>query len=444
MPDKPNILLVTCHDLGHFLNCYGLRTVQTPNLDELARQGVRFAQSYAAAPQGASSRAAIATGRYPHSSGVMGLTHDDWGWDLAPDEKVLAQLLQDAGYHTVLASYQYESRRPTAQLGFEQELGFTGVAQDIGRSTAEWIRTKARRTGPFYLQLAFTECHRMVPASWFGHWPDSQRGVTVPEYLVADLPAKEEMALFQGAVHALDNAMGTVLAALDETSLADQTLVVFTTDNGIPFPRAKGSLYDAGIRTALIMRWPGGRWAGRGVARNLVSNVDLVPTVLDLADQTIPESVQGLSFAPVLWGRPHEPRAHVFAETNYHEYCDPARAVRSETHKLIVNFSRAPAFMDPTGCWQPRTTTRLPENPAVAYHEPVELYDLTKDPLEQENLARLPSAEEVRHELMDRLSSWMVETHDPLLEGLPTSPQYQMAMYALRTGEAVILPEEIP
>ena len=112
---KPNILFITCHDLGRHLGCYGVPTVHTPELDRLAASGVRLTRAFATAPSCSPSRAAIATGRYPHANGVMGLAHPPFGWDLHPGERHLAQLLGDAGYDTHLFGFQHVSARSSAR-----------------------------------------------------------------------------------------------------------------------------------------------------------------------------------------------------------------------------------------------------------------------------------------------------------------------------------------
>lgn len=441
---RPNIVIITSHDVGQHLHCYGVQTVQTPRLDRMAAEGVRFANSFCTAPQCSPSRASIHTGRYPHSNGVMGLTHWLFAWDLHPEERHLAQLLRAQGYATVLGSYQHESRRSPEGLGFDRHLRIGGLAPDMGRRLGEWIRAEAPRTQPFYLQISMTETHRMQPADWFGHEPDRSGGVYVPPYLVDDYGAREEFAFFQGAAKALDEGVGLVLDGLAAAGLADNTLVMFVADHGIPFPRAKCTLYDPGIEVACLLRWPDGLGIAPGtVCNDLVSNVDYVPTLLELIGAPVPPAVQGRSLAACLRGQPYTPRKEIFAEMTYHNYYDPRRAIRTATHKLIANFTCAPFLMDSTQCWRPKTVTKHPENPEFAYHEPLELYDLTRDPLEQDNLAYKPDHQAVRDSLLRQLHAWMVETEDPLLTGVPMSPTHTLALSALQGGPVGRYPEDI-
>ena len=163
--NRPNIVVVVCHDLGRHLGCYGVSTVDSPAIDRLAAEGVRFSNSFCVAPQCSPSRAAMFTGRYPHSNGVMGLTHADFAWDLHPDERHLAQLLGAAGYHTALAGLQHESR-DTGRLGFAEimENGLEPCAAVAARA-ASFLERAAHAAAPFYLQVGFIEPHRLF--GWF-------------------------------------------------------------------------------------------------------------------------------------------------------------------------------------------------------------------------------------------------------------------------------------
>ncbi|MCC7354564.1 MAG: sulfatase [Anaerolineae bacterium] len=433
--NKPNIISLSCHDLGQHVGCYGVRTVSTPNIDRLAAEGVRFARSFCVAPQCSPSRATTYTGRFPHSNGVMGLVHGIFGWDLYPEERHLAGILRDAGWYSALLGGQHETAHPE-RMGcevltpqFTRPLECTVLAEQV----AEFLKRQQGQERPFYLQLGFSEPHRKFDR--YGTPPDSSLGVTIPPYLVDEPSAREEFASFQGAIRKVDGAIGRVLAALDEYGLRDNTLVMFFADHGIPFPRAKGALTDPGLEVCLIMRWPAAGWTPGTVYQELTTNADYLPTALDLAGVPVPARVQGRSFAPLLRGEPYQPHTEIFGELTYHEYYDPRRCLRTATHKLVVNFCVAPEFMNLTQSWRPKTITRYPPDPAYAHHPTVELYDLTPDPLESVNLAQSEEHRAVRQDLLRRLHRWMQETDDPLLGGIPPSPMHRWALDALAGGE---------
>jgi arylsulfatase A-like enzyme len=241
---------------------------------------------------------------------------------------------------------------------------------------------------PLYLEVNFFEPHR--PFDFGGVAPDRERGVQVPPWLPDNEAAREELAGLQGAIRKGDQAVERILAALSRAGLAENTLVVFTTDHGIAFPRAKTTLHDAGIETALLMRWPAGGVAGGRVVEELISNVDLLPTLLEAAGVAVPENVQGRSFLPLPLGRDYTPRTAIFAEKTYHELYDPQRCIRTRRHKLIHHFevaSRAYASTDITN----GPTYKTMVNELAEERSMLELYDLQNDPAEQRNLAHDPS-----------------------------------------------------
>lgn len=440
MAAQPNILLVTCHDLGQHLGCYGVPTVDTPTLDRLAAEGVRFSRSFCVAPQCSPSRATLFSGRFPHANGVMGLCHAGFKWDYNEGEVHLARRLADAGYHTACLGIVHES--PSQEgLGFAEIMPHrppcddetTPFAINLAENAERWLADIARREQPFYLQLGFFEPHRNhgYPTQWPPTNRPARADVTVPGYL-ADTPgAREEMAWFEASVRTVDDAMIRVLGALEAAGLAEDTLVIFTADHGIPFPRAKCTLYDPGLEVPLIMRWPRGPWQAGTVHDAMVSNTDYVPTLCDLLGLPAPENTHGISFAPLLKGEPLQPRREIFAEMTYHDYYDPIRCLRTETHKLIVSFCYNKALMDCSQQWGRRTTTVVPPDPHAARHPLVELYDVAADPLEHENLAERPEMADLRRELLARLHAWMVDTGDPLLEGVPMSPTHHEALAVL-------------
>ncbi|MGH2559547.1 MAG: sulfatase/phosphatase domain-containing protein [Thermomicrobiales bacterium] len=340
------------------------------------------------------------------------------------DERHVAQILGARGYETHLFGLQHVS--PNAErLGFHA-IHRRGRGTEVAGDVEAFLRA-ANPTQPLYLEINLEEPHR--PFDKGGVEPDSANGVSVPPYLPDSAAAREEFAAFQGAVYEADLAVGRVLSALDAAGLAEQTLVVFMPDHGEAMPRAKCTLYDAGIGVALIVRWPADGVGGR-TDSSLISNVDVLPTLLDAAGIPAPESVQGRSFLPLLSGEAYAPRDAVYAEKTYHSYYDPVRAVRTDRHKYIRNFESA-FLVEVPGDVQLGPIYRAELQPYVSNtHPPVEFYDLDADPLEQTNLAGQPAVADIERDLDARLWRWMEETGDPLLEGPVPLPAYKRAMAA--------------
>ncbi|MFG2675259.1 sulfatase [Streptomyces sp. NPDC048445] len=448
--DRPNIVLLHCHDLGRHLHCLGAATVRTPHLDRLAAESVVLEQMFATAPQCSPSRASLFTGRWPHANGVLGLTHRGFAWDLHPAERHLAALLHDHGYATEMVGVHHESRRVSdeqlaGRLGFDR-VRTGGMAETVAQRGVEALERLAAAGRPFYLQAGFIEPHRLPGArdaagtmGFIGDHmePDSERGVAVPPYLVDDGPAREEIAELQGAIEYMDRGAGRILDAIDRLGLARNTVVVFTTDHGLALPRAKCSLYDPGTEVAFMLRYPARGWGGGRREDALLSNVDVLPTLLELTGaHTEGPPLHGRSFLPLLDGEPYEPAQQVFTEMTFHDYYDPRRAVRTRRHKLIVNFSSAPGFMDPTQSWN-RRCRAVDANPYpnTEAHPDHELYDLLDDPHELVDLAADPAHAHVLRALADQLHTWMTTTDDPLLRGAVTSPLHRRSSLML-AGQA--------
>ena len=439
MTQRPNVILITCHDLGRHLGCYGVPTVDTPHIDQLAEEGARFANAFCTAPQCSPSRSSIATGRYPHANGVMGLCHGGFKWDLNENETHLVDRLHAVGYHTACLGHVHETRSH-ARFAFDEALKPLRDHRDdaqaitLARAADAFLEKRANGDKPFFLQLGTFEPHR--DTNHPTHFPPTHRPArpeaTVPPYLLDNHGAREELAYFEASVRTVDDMVAMIAASLNEHGLADDTLLIFTADHGIPFPRAKCSVYDPGLEVPLILRWPNGPWARGTVHDAMFTGVDFVPTLCDLLELPHADNHQGLSAAPLLRGQPFTPRNEVFAEMTYHDYYDPVRAIRTQTHKLIVAFTFNKGFMDSSQQWFHKTITVEPANPATSRHPLVELYDLRKDPLERENLADDPDHAEVRRDLLRRLNAWMRDTADPLLEGVPMSPMHHEALAALR------------
>lgn len=424
---RPHIVLMTCHDIGRHLGAYGVQTVRTPHLDRLAAEGVRLARAFTVAPSCSPSRAALATGRFPHSNGVMGLAHPPFSWSLHPGEQHLAVILEAVGYETHLFGHQHVAPH-AGRLGFQHLHGFDEI-----RGCHEWaIGTNvtarlARFLGephsgrPLYLELNLEEPHR--PYDQGGAKPDDSLGVTIPAYLPRNSESREEMADLQGAIYQADAAVGDILRLLRDAGLDENTLVIFAADHGIAMPRAKCTLYDPGIEIAVLMRWGSGRLAGGGVIHDMISNVDILPTILEMLGAPVPTTVQGRSFYRSLKGDSSLARTSIFAEKTYHTYYDPMRAIRTERFKYIRNFEVTCRVEVPGDVQRGAVFRSDPGRYTDVQHPQAELYDLDQDPLEMDNLIGNSEYAEVEDRLANRLSDWMAETGDPLLLGWVPSPQ---------------------
>ncbi len=420
---KPNVFHISWHDVGRFLGCYGVEQVHTPCLDALAAGGVRFTNYWATAAFCSPSRAAAMTGRYPQSNGVLGLAHRPQRYSINPGERHVSHVLRDAGYHTALIGWQHE----TVHTLVRRRLAFDEVHYNdpmppchvVAPFAADWLRARRPADGPFYLQLGFMEVHR--PHDFGGVGPDTERGVYVPPWLQDTEEGRRQLAQQQGMIRKADAHVGMVLDALREAGLERDTIVVFTSDHGIHFPRAKGTLYDPGIGIPLIVRWPGGGIEGGGTCDDLLSNVDFLPTLLELIDIPAPDKVQGSSFAGVFRGE------RAAREAVYGMVFCTTRAVRTDRYKLVWN----------TGERQWTTPPVDPVHPRGEWHWPTwELYDLEADPMEGRNLIARQELAGVLDKLHALLWDWMESVDDPILRGPEVEPYYEraMALYRKRRG----------
>lgn len=425
MPARPNIIVVTTHDTGRHFGCYGVDTVDTPAIDALAANSCRFTNYFATSPVCSASRGAMLTGRYPQSNGLMLLTHAPWNWSYRPGERHLSHILRDAGYYTALFGLQHEAS-DTSTLGFQatslerRPEGGRYPAGEVAQALASFLHSEAASRAPFYAQVGFFETHR--PFDFGGVQPDASRGVFVPPYLLDNEAARADLAHLQGAVRAVDQAVGTITAALAASGLERDTILIFTVDHGIEFPRAKWFLYDSGIAVALLVRWPGGGIAGGSTCDWLLSNVDLLPTLLDLAGVPIPERVEGRSFAGAFGrGAPTPPRDAIYAM--FESNTNAGRCVRTGRLKLIRSFVPMRRFDLPVDVANPVRRATCPV---------VELFDLAADPHEFHDVAGDPAYAEAYASMSERLWSWLEQVRDPILRGPVPTPYYEMAIAEYR------------
>ncbi|MBN1672334.1 MAG: sulfatase [Kiritimatiellae bacterium] len=426
MKDRPNIIVMTTHDTGRHFGCYGYETVHTPAIDGLARDGYRFTNYFACSSVCVPSRSTMMTGRYPQSHGQMCMPVSavvdeplfPWDWQFNEGERHLSHILQAAGYYTALIGFQHEAFQ-AEQLGFDARLAemipwsVRRGADEVAAAAAEFLKDSARRGVPFYAQIGFFETH--FPLDFGGIQPDSSQGVFVPPYIAENETAIARLAQFQGSVRKADGAVGVILEALKTSGLARDTIVVFTVDHGPQFPRAKYTLYDPGIAVALIVRWPGGGLEGGRTCPWLLSNVDFLPTLLELIGLPVPERVEGVSFAGAFSDpAPEPPREEVFGF--FHSQA--IRCIRTERHKLLRNFAFRLLMEVPADMAEPGGRALSKKVPAV------QLFDLAADPNECHDVAPDPKYAAVRQDLDERLWRWLEQVNDPILNGPVPTPAY--------------------
>lgn len=423
-----NLILLNCHDLGRQLACYGHADVISPNLDTFADEAILFEKCFATAPQCSPSRSALFTGRYPHNNGMMGLAHPPFNWKLNSGEKHLAQLLRDASYQTGHIGVEHVSYTvdETHALGYEQVHRCTDSDQIVQESIA-YLEQFAGSERPFFLNVGFFDPHRDAQGKYWQapRLEDKQR--QIPAYLPDNEASQLEFAELYGVIKQMDAAVGQILTAVKRLGLLEDTIIVFTTDHGLAMPRAKCTLYDAGLEIALLLWAPQLELPGQRVAE-LISNVDIVPSLLEALGVTSPLNLQGQSFWPLLLGGDHK-REYIFAEKTFHTAYEPQRAIRSERYKLIWN-----AEVDITNIPGDILRSRIyPHMIGQLWQErPIfELYDLQADPLEQNNLADHPAYQQVAKDLRNRLLAFLQETDDPLLQGPVGSPYYRQGINEL-------------
>ena len=409
----PNILYLHSHDTGRYVQPYG-HPVPTPNIQRLADQGVLFREAFCAAPTCSVSRACLLTGQYGHNNGMLGLAHR--GWSLNDYHQHIVHTLRKAGYYSVLIGEQHISKRPDV-IGYDKVVKIDKTQVETVAPAASEILAEPPRE-PFFLSVGFFETHR----EFLG--PGSLRDTlySLPPSNLPDTPeTRRDMAAYKASARSLDQGVGAVLDSLDSHGLADDTLIIFTTDHGLAFPGAKATLFDRGLGVMLILRGPGG-FSGGKVIDALVSHIDVYPTVCELVGLEPPSFLQGVSLMPLIRRLTTTIRDEIFAEMNWHAAYEPQRAVRTERWKYIRRFGERRTPVLPNCDDSPSKDLLLRYGWAEREIAFEQLYDLVFDPNEAANLAADPACAGPLAELRGRLDAWMHDTDDPLLHGDPMPP----------------------
>lgn len=404
----PNIVWVIADDIGpEVLGCYGHPTLETPNLDALARDGVRFTKAFVTTSSCSPSRSSLFTGKFPHATGAENL-HDP----LPEDAEIVLGFLRAVGY--------WSANVGKLHLGNNAAKQFDVVNPRVN----DWRKVlETRPEGkPFFFALGFVDAHRPFDRGAITP-PFPPEKVVVPPYLADTPETREDLAAFYDEIRRLDQITGELVAYLREVGAYDNTLIIFMGDNGNPFPREKTTLYDSGIATPLIFLWSD-RLKTPRVHPGLVSLVDIAPTVLEAVGVAVPAGMQGRSLLPLLAENASDASQYIFAEKNWHDFEDHSRAVRDARYKYIRN-SHADRPLIPSAdvinspSWhalkaghEAGTLNAQQEQIFADHRAPEELYDLDADPTEFNNLAADPDHADTLERLRGALDDWIARTHD--------------------------------
>jgi len=441
---KKNILLVITDNQNWFdLGCYGNKLIQTPHMDRLAAEGVRFRQAFATVASCSASRAVIFTGVLTHRNGQYAHTPAEHNQRLRPDVTTVFEKLKAHGYRTALIGKQHIAPLEKYPFDFSttrtpgDATTYAVPTKDViglGKACDEFFRTSAEQ--PFFLTLALGDPHPngMEGIAWGVEAEDGYTPVTydparieVPAFLPDTPMVREQLAGYYQQVSRADHGLGLALVALKKHGHDDDTLVLFISDHGTSEPGAMGTQYEPGVRTPFIIRQPGGP-AGL-VHEALVAFTDITPTLLDWAGVETPAAgTHGRSILPILDQPDAKGWDDVLLSHVAHEIYSyyPMRTLRERRYKLIWNITWKAEYPLPVDTFNRRLWRHIVETKAShigprtveAYlnRPKLELYDLETDPWELKNLATGPAYAERLKTMTTRLHQRLIETEDPWLK----------------------------
>lgn len=456
---RRNVVLIVADDLGFELGCYGNEVIETPNLDRLAAEGTRFTRAHCTTASCSASRSVLMTGLQNHATGHYGHAHGYNHFSTYESVLSLPVILGEAGYRTCSIGKYHLAPEYVYHFEAYRNQGVQGNRNSVrmAENAKEWFSEDDDR--PFFLYWCSSDPHRGGGPDGFANFnddPDRYPGITpvryepdkviVPPWLPDTPEVRQELAEFYQAVSRFDQGVGTLLEALEETGHADDTLVMFLSDNGPPFPGAKTNLYEPGANLPLIVRSPDQQQ--RGITNDaVVMWTDIAPTILDYCDVEPPKAppirprentgeretsgrgrpytFHGRSFLPVLDQEHPDGWDEGYASHTFHEITMyyPMRSVISGKYKYIFNIAHPLPYpfasdLQRSPTWQgvlKRQDEMYGKRTVYAYlYRPRhELYDLEADPDEVNNLAPDPRHEHVLRGLQEKLRKWQEESNDP-------------------------------
>lgn len=435
----PNVLLIVSEDNGPELGCYGDQFASTPNLDRLAEEGVRFARAFVPYSVCSPSRACFLTGLYPHQNGQIGLATHKFAM-YRDDTPNIVSLLRAAGYYTGLIGKLHINPESAFPFHFRSIPGAnfarTLSVEQYAAAARDFFEEAAGK--PFFLSVNFPDAHLPFLRQAGGRPvnPLAADQVRPMPWVGVDSPRiRQQVANYYNCLSRLDDGVGLLLGALEKTGRADRTLVFYFGDHGAQFPRGKGTVYEGGLQVPLIIRGPG--VANPGTVRDeLVSTIDILPTVLKAASIDAAVELPGLPLQPLLSNEQSPSwRKYIFAFTtgSFPRACFVQHSVRDDRFKLIssprpgTENLDAQTYLDPAHQHFVVSGATPEEQKSAKPHVRVaferwkqppryELYDLQNDPNQWHNLADDARFADAKQRLQSALRDWQRETRDPFLD----------------------------
>ncbi|MGB7158690.1 MAG: sulfatase [Tepidisphaeraceae bacterium] len=429
--DRPDIVLFIADDYSwHDSEVYGATDVRTPNQSRLAREGMRFDRAIAASPTCTPSRSAILTGLFPYRNGA----HPNHSL-IKEGLRTLPDYFHELGYRVVLAGKTHIG--PREQFAFEYLKGSNDMPAgkkhvlwtELDTTVIDKLLAEHDREKPLCLLVASHSPH----VFWMDNDGYAPAKINVPPYLVDTPETRTMRAKYYTEVTHMDAQLGEVMASVEKHGFADNTLLMFTADQGAQWPMSKWTLYDAGIRAPLIVRWPGKVKPGSASVA-LVSLIDLLPTMLEAAGGAgaSPKDLDAKSFLQVLRGESESHREATFAINTGDRAMNrsPMRAVRTATYKYILNLKPETVFKThitdaggEDGLFYWRSWEKLAAGGDERAQRAIdgyrnrpaeELYDVEADPYELKNLANDPAHATALEDLRQKLKDWRLQQGEDL------------------------------
>ncbi|WP_439130889.1 sulfatase family protein [Polaribacter sp.] len=435
---KPNILLITLDDMNwDSPSSYGgIIPNLTPNIDAVAKKSVLFKNAYVQAPNCSPSRVVIQTGLYPHQSGMRGFYYVKNTINTVPE------LLKESGYFTgVINKTADTSLSPNFNDFWDTTLGFKKSekrdAKSYGKQFSSFINERNKNKKPFYCVVNIADPHK----PFFNDAGATKKelkefkpskvytldDVEVPAFLPNHKKVKQEVLNYYNSVRRGDDCVGYVLDVLKKAKLEENTIVVILSDHGMPFPFAKSTVYQNGVKTPLLISWPK-KYIPRIDYNSIVSAIDLAPTFLDMAKLSVSKSMEGNSILPLLNQKKQQMGKYVFAQfdENAGGIPRPSRAVLTKKYGYVFNPWATGAYVFQSAATWHTSYKQMAKLAKVddavkqrfnfwKFRVVEEFYDYEKDPNALNNLIDNPNYKEIIDELKLQLSSQMKKTDDYVL-----------------------------